>query len=55
VWDCSDLVSCALAVVAASANTNAIASLDMTGFSSCARDQRVATVGEELGAKMAAI
>jgi hypothetical protein len=29
-------LSCALAAVAASANTDAIASLDMTGFSSCA-------------------
>jgi hypothetical protein len=32
VCDCPDIVSCALAKVAASANTNAIASLDMTGF-----------------------
>src|SRR5712664_946534 len=42
VCDCSDLVSCASAAVAASTNTNAVASLDMTGFSSCARDQRAA-------------
>jgi hypothetical protein len=34
VCDCPDLVSCAVAVVAASATTNTIASLDMTGFSS---------------------
>jgi hypothetical protein len=50
-----------LAVVAASANANAIANLDMTGFSSCrARSARrhdsvSGTIGEELGARMAAV
>jgi hypothetical protein len=61
VCDCPDLVSCALAAVAASANTNAIASRNMTapplarGTSARRRDSVSATVGEELGARMTAI
>jgi hypothetical protein len=61
VCDCSDLVSCALAVVAVSANTNAIDNLDITGSFPCAGD-RCATynsvsvnIGEKLGVRMAVI
>jgi hypothetical protein len=39
VFDASDLVSWALTAVTASVNTNAIASLDRTDFSSCARQR----------------
>ena len=60
VRDCSDVVSCALAAVAASANVNAVANLDMTGSfahrTNARRHDSVSIiVEEELGAKMATI
>src|SRR3954452_1161511 len=52
VWDCPDLLSCASAVVAASASTNAIASLDITGSPLALPANRPGETGRQEGSQL---